>query len=88
MSQFNASTPTGQSTAPCFRVVLHRGAHRWGFSWNPGDERELVRQLARLANDPAVPLDHDDVIVVLRQVAREIDPAELAAMTRPDASST
>ncbi|MEM7229506.1 MAG: hypothetical protein AAF432_11915 [Planctomycetota bacterium] len=84
MSHPHASSPTESATAPCFRVVLHRGTDRWGFSWNPGDERALVRELARLAKNPDVPLDHEDVLVVLRQVAQEIDPEDLATMTRPD----
>jgi len=76
-----STSNTSSSAPPCFRVVLHRGVHRWGFSWDPGDERALVRHLARLAKQPETDLDHDDVMIVLRHIAQEIDPADLADMT-------
>jgi len=76
-STSNQSVNASQHAAPIdgHRVCLVKGAHRWVFRWNAGDEAAVIARVAELARDPEIDFDWFDAALVCKHVA----PAQLSA---------
>jgi hypothetical protein len=64
-------------------VTLVKGAHRWTFSCDPGDEGELLRRISELARSPEAPLDWFDAALISHQLSRRLK----SGLQRIDAGS-
>lgn len=65
-------------------VTLVKGAHRWTFSCDSGDEPELLRRVTELARGEDVPFDWFDAALVTHQLSKRLK----AGLYRIDGSST
>lgn len=65
-----------QHPAPIARepVTLAKGAHRWTFLCDAGDEPALLRRLSELAANPDVPFDWFDAALVSHQLSKRLRP--------------
>lgn len=64
----------GQSVALREPVTLVKGAHRWSFCCEPGEEPVLLRRLSELASDPQMPFDWFDAALVSHQLSKRLRP--------------
>jgi hypothetical protein len=64
-------------------VTLTKGAHRWIFHCDAGDEPALLRRLSELAADPRAPFDWFDAALVSHQLSKRLRPG----LQRIDAAS-
>lgn len=53
-------------------VTLVKGAHRWTFACDPGDEPELLRRVTELARGEDVPFDWFDAALVTHQLSKRL----------------
>ncbi len=53
-------------------VTLVKGAHRWTFSCEPGEEPALLRALTELAGDDGKPFDWFDAALVSHQLSKRL----------------
>ncbi|HVU63722.1 MAG TPA: hypothetical protein VHC70_07085 [Phycisphaerales bacterium] len=56
------------------RVTLCKGVHRWTFSCEEGEERNLLMRLAELAQREDVPFDWFDAALVSHQLRNRLLP--------------
>jgi hypothetical protein len=56
------------------RVTLCKGAHRWTFSCEDGEEKTLLMRLAELAQREDVPFDWFDAALVSHQLRNRLLP--------------
>jgi hypothetical protein len=75
----------GPPPAPAARepVTLTKGAHRWTFRCDAGDEPALLRRLSELAADPDAPFDWFDAALVSHQLSKRLRPGLQRIDTSP-----
>lgn len=64
-------------------ITLVKGEQRWRFHLDRGHEREMIAQVALLAEDPAHPLDWFDAAIVSHQITQHLETS-LSDSESPD----